>query len=293
MSNPYDAFIGRREFLKVSASAAISLCISHSLKADSRVKDPSGFTDAATVHNMLIVGQETVFLSHLPMFSAPNFDSPHRYLVILVVSLMKDGSDQRPVYASDRKKNPTTKIYTLNPDEFVLPDLVSTDAGKTVKSFKANVFRGHLEKPGKRLLLKGVDVSIKNIIHFRQFDPKATSPPKLEYVLFGKRNELFLAHFITRPPDFDQVISVSASDHSFTDQELSSGMHVVFERPNSISQRFSEKQQAVGKVSPAKGTATTLAVKFKSGSEFYFEEGELRVPAVFEQTAAERRAGFP
>ena len=293
MSNPYEASIGRREFLKGSATFALAGFINFGVKAEARVKPPARFLDKAAVHNMLMVGQETVFLSHLPMFNAPDFNSPHRYQVILEVSLTKDGTDQLPIYVSDRKKNPATRIYTLNPDAFVLPDLVSTDAGKPVRSFKANIFRGHLEKPGNKLLLRGVDVSIKNIDHFRQFDPKATSPPKLEYVLFGKGNEIFLAHFITKPPDFDQVLSVSASDHSFTDQELGSGMHVVFERPNSISQRFSVNQEAVGQVRPGKGPGPTLKVRFKAGSEFYFEEGELRVPAVFEQTAAERKAGFP
>jgi hypothetical protein len=245
--------------------------------------------DEPNTHNMLIVGQETVFLSHLPMFIAPQFNSPHRYQVILEAAFSKAGASPQAVYANDRKKNPATKIYTLNPDDFILPNLV---AAAPLSSFNAQVFRGHFEKPGRKLLLSDVNVNVKNIVHFREFDPQAAKPTQLEYILFGKGKELFLAHFITRPPDFDQVLSVTSADHTFTDQELGKGMKVVFARPNAIAQRLTEKQEAVGEVRDASGTASPLNVKFKAGSEFYFEEGELRVPAVFGQTVAERRAGF-
>jgi hypothetical protein len=40
------------------------------------------------------------------------------------------------------------------------------------------------------------------------------------------------------------------------------------------------------------GSAAPFKVRLKAGTEFYFEEGELRVPASFNPTPAERRAGF-
>ena len=44
--------------------------------------------DSPNIHNMMVVGQESVFLSHLPMFEALNKDkteyqTPHRYQVLL------------------------------------------------------------------------------------------------------------------------------------------------------------------------------------------------------------------
>jgi hypothetical protein len=241
---------------------------------------------------MLIVGRDAVFLSHLPMFTAPDFDSPHRYQVILEAAFTKVGGDPQAAYADDRRKNPATKIYTLNPDEFVLPHLHAAGDPTHVSSFGAKIFRGHLEKPGNKVIADGVTVSVKNVVHFREFDPAAASQTKLGYVLFGKGKELFLAHFIARPPDFDQVLSVSAAGRAFTDEELGRGMRVTFERPNTIAQRLTERQEAVGEVRDAKGTAAPLKVRFKAGTEFYFEEGELRVPANFNPTPAERRAGF-
>ncbi len=284
----------RREFLKNSVAAAVGAgCLGRGFNAEAKPASHPHHPDGAAVHNMLIVGQQTVFLSHLPMFRAPGFDSPHRYQVILEATFTKTGSNPQTVYADDRRNNPRTKIYTLNPDEFVLPNLVSTGANPPLSRFKAKVFRGHLEKPGNRLLASGVDVSVRKVVHFREFDPNAMALAQLEYILFGKGKELFLAHFIAKPPDFDQVLSVSVADRSFTDEELSKGLRVIFGRPNSIAQRLREKQEAAGEIRGLAGASGPLKVKIAVGVEFYFEEGELRVPATFKPTAAEREVGFP
>jgi hypothetical protein len=54
----------------------------------SRSADVEAAEDAPNTHNMLVFGEQAVFLSHLPMFGALNktktgFRSPHRYQVIL------------------------------------------------------------------------------------------------------------------------------------------------------------------------------------------------------------------
>jgi hypothetical protein len=223
---------------------------------------------------MLMVGRETVFLSHLPMFRSAGFDSPHRYQVILEATLKKDGRDAQPAYASDRKSNPATRIYTIGPEEFILPNLSSANANPPLSKFKANVFRGHLERLGNKLIIENADVTIQNVVHFREFDPAAKKLDQLEYILFGKGSELFLAHLITRPPDFDQVISINVTGHSFTDEELRKGLRVVFPRPNTIAKRLAGKQEAVAEVKDSGGEP--LKVKVKALVEYYFEAGELR-----------------
>jgi hypothetical protein len=100
-------------------------------------------------------------------------------------------ANAQAIYSNDRKRNPGIKIYTLNPNDFVLPTLISSNTQPPISSFKAKIFRGHLEKPGKRLLLEGVKVNIKRVIHFREFDPNAVSPAQLEYILFGKGRSCF------------------------------------------------------------------------------------------------------
>lgn len=241
-----------------------------------------GSGEGKATHNMLVVGQQTVFLSHLPMFNEPGFVTPHRFQVILEAEFAPSDSDPQALYFNDRKTHPATKIYTLNPAEFVLPNLVSKTA--LLRKFTAQLFRGHLEKGGKAIA-KDVTVNVKNVIHFREFAPPSPGLKNLTYILFGKGQELFLAHLITKPPDFDQVISISA-DHKFTDDDLRRGVQIIFGRENSISQRLEEKQEVGGEI---QGIGK---IKVQGSTEFYLEEGELRVPADFATTDAERAAGF-
>ena len=267
----------RRTFLQAGAAAVIGTgCLGSTLSAlhaADAMKHYASLADEATGHNMLIVGQQTVFLSHLPMFSGKGFVSPHRYQVLLEAAFTKPAGNPQATYFADRKKNPKTNIYTLGPEEFVLPRFAASS--DPLRTFRADVFRGHLERSGNRRLAAQVDVQVKRVIHFREFTPQEPAT-RLEYLLFGKGSEIFLAHFISAPPDFDQVISVSVSDHKFTDEELGQGMRLVFERPNKSAQRLKETQTVVGAVRGGSASASPVKMTVKVLREFYLEEGELR-----------------
>ena len=120
---------------------------------------------------------------------------------------------------------------------------------KILHKFKGTIFRGHLEKEGSSIL-KNVDVNVKQVVYFKQFDPAATKPAELEYLLFGKGGELFLAHLIIAPPNFDQILSITDTSHIFSDDALAKGIKVIFPGTiNSPSTRLKEKQQVEGVVS--------------------------------------------
>ena len=61
-------------------------------------------------HNMMLVGGQHVFASHLPMF-----DSVHRFQVILAVDFAQGGADRMPAYTKDRAEHPGVGMYTLQP----------------------------------------------------------------------------------------------------------------------------------------------------------------------------------
>jgi hypothetical protein len=244
--------------------------------------------DQPATHNMLVVGERTVYLSHLPMFQEKGQrPMPHRYQAILEATLAKQED-----YAKDRQAHPASTIYTLNPENFVLPDLASQ--ARPLQSFKANtVFRGHLERDGNVPILQDVGVTVTRVIHFREFDPKAKKPRQLEYLLFGKGGELFLAHRIVGPPDFDQVLTVKAVEPALTDEELAQGVTVTFPgTKNTPTGRLGVKKVA-GEATVAGSPVVHKKIQVDVGKELYFEEGELRVPATFDSTAAEKKAGFP
>lgn len=288
----------RRDFLKTSIATTASLgLLGLSVKADPL---PIPFEDPPTTHNMMVVGVRTVYLSHLPMFEGlsadgKEFASLHRRQVIIEATFMQRGRDVTSKYSSDRLSNPDEKMYTLEPANFVLGRV--DPKGSALKKFRGNaVFRGHLERGGEAFIgehnVPSFDVIVKNVVHFHKFDPKGTKPAQLEYLLFGKGTELFMAHFITKPDDFDQIVSVKIPGHGLTDVQLSKGLHVVFaDRENTALTRMKEKQIGSGALQLPTGSPKKLSVEFVR--EFYFEEGELATTAVMEPTQEEINSGFP
>ncbi|HYO90617.1 MAG TPA: twin-arginine translocation signal domain-containing protein, partial [Pyrinomonadaceae bacterium] len=144
----------RRSFLReVCAAAAAAGIFGIGLRADALTgRLPA---DAPATHNMLVVGEKAAYLSHLPMFRKLNqagtsYLTPHRYQVLLEATFSSGGKDLGSVYTEDRAKNQAVKIYTLSPEEFVLPQLnKSAAAPSPLGSFKGTVFRGHLERGGQ------------------------------------------------------------------------------------------------------------------------------------------------
>ena len=262
--------INRRAFLTTTATAALGIAWP-GLRNPAEVltiKRHLHSVDNLAVHGMLLFGETTAYLSHLPLFGAT---TPHRYQVILEVTLTKAGGDAQAAYVQDRRRHPATKIYTFEPEPFVLPDLNSKDQPR--RSFKGAIFRGHFEKTGLAIN-RDVTATVTRVIHFREFDPQASGLPQLEYFLFGKDKDLFLAHLITSPPDFDQVLSVTQSDRKFTDEELSNGAPIIFPgKKNTPGQRIKAAQQVIGQVKEASGAAKM--VKLRPGVQFYFNSDEL------------------
>jgi hypothetical protein len=246
--------------------------------------------DGPATHNMVVLREKTTYLSHLPMFQEPDKGPmPHRYQVILEVTF----TNQKE-YVKDRQEQ-QAKLYTLTPEDFVLPQLVSTDLTRQpLRSFKANaIFRGHLERPDRKPILFDEKLSVNRVVHFREFNGSAKPPSELEYFFFGKGQELFLAHRITKAPDFDQILAVEVSGHTFTDEELAKGVPVRFPgRANAVGVRLKEKQRARGELQIGNPPASN-EIQVEVRAELYLEEGELRLPPNFGTTAEEKLAGFP
>jgi len=313
----------RREFLKNAAAAAAGLGFvrfglkEQPLLAAGLFPPTLPPLDQPRTHNMLVVGQQTVYLSHLPMFDGftdkrrVEFSSPHRYQVILEATFADGAKNLTETYAADRAGHASEKMYTINPALFVLPDL--DPKGKALKTFRGNtVFRGHLERqntplfgfmepfPAKPPAGGLFDVNVTRVVHFHKFTPGAAKPTQLQYVLFGKGTEVFMAHFIAGPPDFDQVISVKVKGGpQFTDEQLANGIKAIFAgRPNTAKTRLKEGQNVLGMSQPAGTDGKPLPgshakpLEVEVVKEFYFEEGELRIPPTFDPTLEEKNSGF-
>lgn len=270
MSRSRNHDIGRRGFMTTTATAALGIAyagLKNRAEALAGKWHPHS-VDRVAVHGMLLFGEKTVYLSHLPLFGTT---TPHRYQVILEVTLTKAGSDAQAAYVQDRRRHPGTKIYTFEPEPFVLPDLNSKDQPR--RSFNGTIFRGHFERNGVAIN-EDVTATVTRVIHFREFDPAAAGLSQLEYFLFGKSQELFLAHLITKPPDFDQIVPVAKTDQPFTDEALGRGVPITFPgNANAPSKRIKASSQVIGQVKKADGSRAQ--VKLQTKAELYFEAGEL------------------
>lgn len=125
--------------------------------------------DPAAGHGMLVLGLDTSYFYHLPMFM-----SPHDYQVILEGTLSRDGADPQRTYREDRKGNPQTRVYTLAPVPFVLPELFPPALKR--KKFRGDLFRGHFEKPPEYpakpfQIGSGVDVTVANVVFVQKLLP--------------------------------------------------------------------------------------------------------------------------
>jgi hypothetical protein len=221
---------------------------------------------------MVVVGTEHVFLSHLPMFM-----KPHDFQVILRARFGDHGGDPQRTYVEDRKAHPKALVYTIAPAPFVLPDILPPAPGRPprLRSFRADLFRGHFEQPGPGTAQIAADVvvTVADVVLAHRFDLEAPAPDDLAYLLFGRGSERWLAHVITRPPDFDQLVSVTVTGPTFTDKGLAAGIPVTVP---------GRKNLATERVRPGAGDAPVAAVATVAGKavplelrpqvEFYFND---------------------
>jgi hypothetical protein len=256
VSNLEEVSMSRGTALFVHAVAALLVAVSVGGAQEIGQEDP-GF------HGMLVLGGETVYISHLPMFNAP-----HRYQGIWEVSFGAEGDRE---YRTERARPANAKqIFTLAPtEEFRLPELTTTK-----RSFRGNVFVGHFERDDKRLLLTDVTVTLKKLVHFHPFNRGHRLPEGLTYLLFGTGNERFLAHWVSVAPNFDQVLVVSPN---VSIGEIPPG--ALFTVPGRRdSERLRTGDLVSGVVVAARGPEQPFLVKpieLRLASEYYFEAGEL------------------
>jgi len=193
-------------------------------------------------HGMAVVGTDPIFLSHLPMFMRP-----HDYQVILQASF---GPADAP-YRKDRTAHPEARLYTFAPAPFVLPELFPGDGGKAPKrtTFTGSLVRNHFEQPpahpeDPHLVAPDVVVTVDRVVLHRHFDPASPRAKELGYLLFGKGQERFLAHVISGPPDFDQLLAVDVAGLDLTDDQLAGGVPLVVPgRHNEPGDRLTEGEK--------------------------------------------------
>lgn len=163
--------------------------------------------DEPSTHGMAIFGRDKIYASHLPMFR-----SPHNYQIILELIFDERTKQQ---FINDQLRHPEHATYTIEPEVFVLPDMIANP-----RVFKASIYRGHFERGGIKIAETNT-VKIKEVIYFKKFDPNAIKPKSSDFILFGNKTEQFAVHSISKAPDFDQILQIKTGERLDTHKILS------------------------------------------------------------------------
>jgi hypothetical protein len=188
-------------------------------------------------HGFYLFGEKTFLLSHIPMFM-----DPHQAQLFLEVGLsISGGADPVKIYHEDQKKYPGS-LYVLVTDPLVLPTL-APDAPKPLRAFTGKVYRNwpfdDLTKAP--VVIPALDIKVTRSIFFRSFIG-AKPLSKLSYYCFRTAESTYLAHVITQPPDFNQILT--AEVHG-----VDPGHHALeleFSATNSINHKLPPKHEESG-----------------------------------------------
>lgn len=183
------------------------------------VNNPAAsIANAPDQHGFIMTGTETVFLNHLAMFHMRD----HRYQLILRISL-PDYAMSR--YVADQQENPNT-TYVLGNVQFDLMTIPQIQNGE-LNSFVADIFRGLPQDPNKDApWIHNVRTTIERVVYYRHFDFSMAYPTSLTYLVYGAGTEAHMAHYMTKQPDFQHILSLVELPDWVPPQQLEAAFHI-------------------------------------------------------------------
>jgi len=231
-------------------------------------------------HGQGLYGDETLYFSHLPVFMGAPEAHPHNFQVLLQVEIADPDALDR--YRADRAAHPQA-LYTAVPPRFAQGALLGREGVHEPLTALAGsaIFRGHFEQGGPQIL-QDVPFEVVRVVHFREFEREGPRFERQRYLLFGRDQDLYLAHLLSAPPDFDQILATTLeveavpSDHvaSVIEGLLADGMLVELSgRANDETTRLRPGETVTCALST--GTrALDLEATLVISAERYCESGE-------------------
>ncbi|MES2744967.1 MAG: hypothetical protein V4655_06050, partial [Bdellovibrionota bacterium] len=95
------------------------------------------------------------------------------------------------------------QYFTIAPKPFVLPTLLNG----TLKSFKADLYRGSFEQGG-RVIASNITVDVEKIEYQTRLSKSTKPASALSYLTLNDGETSYLAHKITAPNNFDHIVQI-------------------------------------------------------------------------------------
>lgn len=175
--------------------------------------------DTPNQHNMFMLGDKTLFVEHMPMFTKED----HMYQLILRVELPeKVMQAYRQVRASHPGKVPN--LVNTQHDLLILPSVSSGDLGR----FNVDVYAdydGATATP-EELMFSSVPMTVRQVVRARHFDYSFNYPGELTYIMFGRDDEAHLSHYLSRNPDFQHLLTLPVIPSWISAEQLRAGVEI-------------------------------------------------------------------
>jgi hypothetical protein len=215
--------------------------------------------EAVAQHSMVLFGDKTLYLSHMP-----DFEAPHNLQIVVEISLSKNGEDK---YREDRKTGRVT--YSVEPQPVALSAL------KPGLSFTGDVHRGNFEVK-RDLLVPKVTLTVKSLVLLRTVDPATAPDPSAgrRYLCFGKPGDLFAIHEVDGPPTFDHIVAITMDDPQAAKLSFAEATPLRLSGTDDSASRLKPGEAADAELPEATGPNGEHGVRTKivAGDEFFFDE---------------------
>ena len=218
-------------------------------------------------HGQLVLGGSPSYLYHLPLFMNDPERHPHAFQIVLGVKFDKAGADE----LNTPHTPSANSFYTFVPEPFEQTDLIAFE--RLLPSLRGSLHRGHFERPPSDLLAQKTEAEIVDVKYFREFGAEDKHSESLRYILFGDKHQWFLAHKLSAPPDFDQIL-VAQAELPGDNSEILDGTAVIElpGRGNNPADRLRPGEE-LSCATDSSPYPTELRIRV--GSEVYCEIGEL------------------
>ncbi|ROR33866.1 hypothetical protein [Kitasatospora cineracea] len=154
-------------------------------------------------HRFLLIGKTTIFSYHLGLYYVPI----HAFQLITRFGLP---DTLRETYLADLAAHENQQVYysLFSEGHWPLSEIVEG----TRTSLPVELERVTVDAEGKRKftpLLDAVDAGCHkdDVVHYRPLDPDAGYPDFVTELVFGRGDEVHLAHALAGAPNWDEVIT--------------------------------------------------------------------------------------
>lgn len=155
------------------------------------------------LHGMVLFGNQTKYLAHIPMFMAPH----NLQLVMSIKSI--ESKDGEPILQNFTKTEENSVKYTpfsIKPTKQLSLDNLALGMTKTITT---DIYYGNFEKPNSKKVYSNAKITIDSVIISRNLpenDLPLENAKMTSYYFIGNKKESYLINKISKQQPFQHII---------------------------------------------------------------------------------------